>query len=222
MKKASRFGPWPHTTTNGLPCLWLFTDERVPVDLSVLPRGAGVVIRHYNHADRADFVRTLVAEGKARGLTMLVAGDMRLALASGADGVHLPEYQVRFIRKPYRSFIITAAAHTRRALLRARYVDGVFLSPLFATQSHSGAKPLGAVHATRLIRSPSPSGREAHIFALGGITPQNVKQLAALGFAGIAAIDGWMNKSSDVPESPDLAFGKSEDSGTSVKLQASF
>jgi thiamine-phosphate pyrophosphorylase len=186
MKKASRFGPWPRTTANGLPCLWLFTDARVPVDLSVLPRGAGVVVRHYDHPQRASFVRALVAQGKTRGLIMLVAGDMHLALATGAHGVHLPEHQLRFYRKPYAGFIMTAAAHNAKALHRARFADAVFLSPIFATRSHLAAITLGTHRAAHLLREqPRP------VFALGGVKPHTSKQLAALGFSGLAAIDGW-------------------------------
>jgi thiamine-phosphate pyrophosphorylase len=186
LKKASRFGPWPAKTKNGLPRLWLFTDPRAAIDLSNLPRGAGVVIRHYDHPQRARFARDLVREGHARGLIMLVAGDVRLALASGANGVHLPEHQVRRIRRPHRHFLITAAAHSARALNRAYHVDGIFLSPVFATRSHPGASPLGGLHAARLIRC-----EQKPVFALGGITQEKAKQLALLGFSGLAAIDGW-------------------------------
>jgi thiamine-phosphate pyrophosphorylase len=186
MKKASRFGPWYPKTKNGLPTLWLFTDARAAVDISTLPRGAGVVIRHYDHPQRDIFVRALVRAGHARGLTMLVAGDVQLAQASGADGVHLPEYQLRHIRRPHKNFIITAAAHSARALSRARRANGIFLSPLYATRSHPHILPLGAVHAARLIRRVKQP-----VFALGGITPQKARQLVPLGFAGLAAIDGW-------------------------------
>ncbi len=186
MKKASRFGPWYHKSKNGLPTLWLFTDARAAVDISQLPRGAGVVIRHYDHPQRACFVQKLVRAGHARGLIMFVAGDIRLALASGADGVHLPEYLLRKHRKPYRKFIVTAAAHSARALIKARVADGIFLSPIFATRSHIGVSPLGAVHAARLIRHIHQP-----VFALGGITHAKAKQLALLGFSGVAAIDGW-------------------------------
>jgi thiamine-phosphate pyrophosphorylase len=186
MKKASRFGPWPRTTKNGLPCLWLFTDARTTPNLSVLPRGAGVVVRHYDHPQRASFARALVAQGKARGLIMLVAGDMHLALAVGAHGVHLPEHQLRYYRKPFAGFIVTAAAHNAKALQRARFADGIFLSPIFASRSHPAASGLGLSRAAQLLRlQPHP------VFALGGITEKTSNQLAALGFSGLAAIDGW-------------------------------
>jgi thiamine-phosphate pyrophosphorylase len=186
MKKASRFGPWPRTTAHGLPALWLFTDPRAPVDLDVLPRGAGVVLRHYNHPQRAAFVRALVEQGKARGLIMLVAGDMRLALAVRAHGVHVPKHQVRRHRKPYAAFIITAAAHSRAAVHQARFADGVFLSPVFPTRSHVGAPALGRMGAAHCLHHQKQS-----IFALGGIVPDTAKGLATLGFSGVAAIDGW-------------------------------
>jgi thiamine-phosphate pyrophosphorylase len=188
MRKASRFGPWPSTTSNGLPTLWLFTDERARLNLSVLPRGAGVVVRHYGHPQRASFVRSIVQQGKALGLIMLVAGDMHLAMAVGAHGVHLPEHLVRRYRKPYAKFIITAAAHNYVALRNARSADAMFLSPLFSTRSHAEGLTLGSLRASCLAR-----GKKQAVFALGGITQQKAKHLATLGFSGIGAIDGWLN-----------------------------
>jgi thiamine-phosphate pyrophosphorylase len=187
MRKASRFGPWPRTTSNGLPSLWLFTDERARLNLSLLPRGAGVVVRHYDHPQRVRFVRSIVQQGKALGLVMLVAGDIRLALAVGAHGVHLPEHLVRQHRKPYAGFIITAAAHNAKAMNFASFADAIFLSPIFATRSHPGALARGCLRAASMLHK-----KHRPIFALGGITPRNSHPLAALGFSGIGAIDGWM------------------------------
>jgi len=67
-------------------------------------------------------------------------------------------------------------------LMGAHQLDAVFLSPVFATTSHKGAKPLTAVRAAFIAaHAPVP------VYALGGVTPRNVALLAPA-FSGIAGI----------------------------------
>jgi len=64
----------------------------------------------------------------------------------------------------------------------AHMLDAVFLSPVFATASHSGAKALTAVRAAFIAaQAPVP------VYALGGVTSRNAALLAPA-FSGIAAI----------------------------------
>jgi thiamine monophosphate synthase len=121
----------------------------------------------------------------------LVAGDAALARRVKADGVHLPQYQLRGGR-PAGLKIVTAACHTRAALARAAAVgvDLALVSPVFATRSHAGAPALGPHRFARLIR-----GAAVPVAALGGITPQTAKRLRPLNVAGVAAIDGLSGSS---------------------------
>lgn len=61
----------------------------------------------------------------------------------------------------------------------------MLVSPLFATRSHPGAKPLGSARFAALARlSPVP------VIALGGVKPRHAGLIRRLGAAGFAAIDG--------------------------------
>ena len=65
-----------------LPSLWLMTDERiedVAAALRRLPRGAGVVFRHYATlpAERRRLWRRLLRIARARGLMLVRAGSTR-------------------------------------------------------------------------------------------------------------------------------------------------
>ena len=63
--------------------------------------------------------------------------------------------------------------------------DAAILSPVFPTDSHPGRAALGTVKFTRLVgRAPLP------VFALGGISAQNVNQIRTSGSVGIAGISG--------------------------------
>jgi thiamine-phosphate pyrophosphorylase len=76
--------------------------------------------------------------------------------------------------------VITISAHSLRALSR-RHVDAIFLSPVFATESHPERAALTAVRASLMARKA-----RVPVYALGGVNSQNARRLH--GFAGIAAI----------------------------------
>jgi thiamine-phosphate pyrophosphorylase len=118
-----------------------------------------------------------------------------LAERIGADGVHFSEATFRHRvcgKRPgakRRHYIITAAAHSYPALLRAARLgaDAVLLSPVFATASHPGARPLGAVRFAACARKLRRASA-VPIIALGGIRASNAQRVAGAGAAGFAAI----------------------------------
>lgn len=160
------------------------TDERLGdglwVALKRLPRGSGVVFRHYATParERRALFRRVLRVAKARGLLVVVAGD---PAGAGADGVHNR-------RGPG---VMTAAAHDRgeavAALRRGAHV--VFVSPVFATRSHPGAEVLGARAARRVAQ-----GMPVVTVALGGMDARGFRTLG--GFDGWAGIDAWLPRSS--------------------------
>jgi thiamine-phosphate pyrophosphorylase len=190
-------GPLPgagREAAHPLPLLILVTDEaRLPDPAAAirrLPPGAAVILRHYGAPDRAALARRLAALCRQRGVRLLIAGDWRLAIAVGADGVHLPEAAARRgpaawgrggPRRP--GFLITAAAHSPAALERAARAgaDAALLSPVFPTASHPGATGIGVVRFAAWCRkAPLP------VYALGGIDRRTARRLAGAGAAGFA------------------------------------
>jgi len=173
-----------------VPSVILMTDSvRLPDPCAaarLLPPGSAVILRHYDAPERATLARELARICRRARVHLLIAGDWRLALAVGADGVHLPENMVwgrAWGRKP--QFLVTAAAHSEVAIRRAARigVDAVLLSPVFPTASHPGANVIGPLRfALWCQSSPVP------IYALGGIDAMTVRRLKGSGFAGIAAI----------------------------------
>jgi thiamine-phosphate pyrophosphorylase len=171
-----------------IPTLVLMTDDaRLPDPLAAarrLPRGALVVVRSRNDARRAEWAHALVAVGRSRGLLVLIANDAALASHCGADGVHLSQanaHQAAHWRALRPRWFLSAAAHPLRAAMLCKFVDAVFLSPVFPTASHPSALAMTPVRANRLALS-----LVAPVYALGGVTARNACLLH--GFAGIAAI----------------------------------
>ena len=167
--------------------LVLMTDDR-KADWAraarALPRGGMVVVRARDARKRLALAENLY------GLApLLIADDPALAAQIGAAGLHLPETRMREAshwRARFPRWIITSSAHSLRALMGAHALDAVFLSPVFATASHQGLRPLMPVRAAFIAgHAPVP------VYALGGITSRNAALLAPA-FSGIAAISSLL------------------------------
>lgn len=180
-----------------VPRLLLVTDEtRLPDPLPAaarLPAGSGVILRHYGWPPerRAELGRRLAALARRRRLVLLVAGDWRLAARLGAAGIHLPEgmaggrvaQALGWARR--RGRLVTAAAHSRAALARAKRLglDAALLSPVFATRSHEGAPCLGPLRFALMARRAGLA-----VVALGGIDARRAGRLPPGSASGLAAI----------------------------------
>ncbi|WP_284734788.1 thiamine phosphate synthase [Sphingosinicella terrae] len=165
------------------------TDERLGEHLmeaiARLPRGSGIVFRHYRleaAARRALFDRVRKAARRQR-LLLLLAGTGRKARAWHADGSHGRGGGVRGLR--------SAPAHDLREIRAAERsgADLVFLSPVHATRSHPGARALGRIGFARLARQS-----RLPVVALGGMDARRGRALAAAGAYGWAGIDAWMGQ----------------------------
>lgn len=176
------------------PTIWLLTDERISQDalmaaIARLPRGSGVIVRHYSlaPAPRRQLFRMVHAQARRRAIRVLLAGTEALARAWGADGVHGP-------RSPRRAappgWLRSMAVHDLPELrcAHAARAGQILLSPLFATRSHPGAGALGTQRFGAIARwSKLP------VIALGGMTRHRFVRAAALGASGWAAIDGLVS-----------------------------
>ncbi len=177
-----------------LPALLLLSDEvRLPDSLAALarlPRGSGLVFRHYGARNREALARALAAKARARGIRLLVAGDAHLASGVRAWGLHLPEAKAESSlalgpKSSRKKMIVTVAAHSLRAVFRGAKIgaDAAIVGPVFRTESHPGANPLGPLRFARICRlSPIP------VYAVGGIGPKTALRLKGSGAAGIAGI----------------------------------
>ncbi len=164
-------------SSSPLPALWLISDARNDAvlgrALARLPRGSGLVFRHYHlsPAERRARFAHLRRLCRAYGHMAVLAGDARWP----ADG--------HYGRKvPGRAWLATA--HSAREIARANLcgADAVLLSPVFPTRSHPGAPTLGPVRFRLLARlSASP------VIALGGMDAGRAR---VLHWPRWAAIDG--------------------------------
>jgi thiamine-phosphate pyrophosphorylase len=168
-----------------LPKIWLMTDPRIN-DLGAvircLPRGAGIIFRHYElpHEERRALFKGVKSLAAGRHM-LLLADKPGVARQWGADGAHS--------RSPHQSQgIRTVAVHNRREAALAQRIgaDLIFVSPVFVTRSHGAARAIGPVGVGR-IAGPM----RGRTIALGGMTVKRARSLAALNLYGWAAIDAF-------------------------------
>ncbi len=192
-------------TNNNKNKTWMLVadDDRLPDPerfLSLLPPKSMVLLRSKNQRNLCQLAARVIPMAHKMGHLVLLAGPIRLALAMGADGAHLSEAIIRrgsikdMAPSPMpKGFIISASAHGKVALIRAKNagVDFVILGSVFSTKSHADTAPLRIIRFTYLAHnSPLP------IVAIGGINKLTARRLNGAGknLIGLAGIETFTTK----------------------------
>jgi thiamine-phosphate pyrophosphorylase len=110
-----------------------------------------------------------------------------VARTSRADGLHLPgKWTPEQVGEARVRDLVSVGCHSVEevAVAAATGADLALLSPVFPTESHPDARPLGL---ETLSRAAQAAG-DMPVFALGGVTAQNARSCIEAGAAGIAGI----------------------------------
>ncbi len=127
---------------------------------------------------------------------LLINSRSDVALATGADGVHLPSDDIsasdaravwssaltRNAKRETRNVIIAVSCHTAAEvrLAESQGADFAVFGPVFEKVGTSLSTGLDALHRACLGHMP--------VLAIGGVTLENARACVAAGAAGIAAI----------------------------------
>ena len=122
---------------------------------------------------------------------LLVNGSLDVALASEADGVHLPESSPSVWRPREavpvggQRFLVGRSVHSLEAARRAEAegADYLVAGPVYETRSHPGREPAGLSlieGITRRVRVP--------VLAIGGVNAGRVDEVVRAGASGVAVI----------------------------------
>lgn len=158
---------------------WLAALEAAGID--------GVELREKHLADRALYELARAARA-AWPRWLVVNGRLDVALAAGADGVHLPSDGVPIapLRRRFGpGVVIGRSTHHPEEVAAARDagVDYVTFGPVFPTPSKARyGRPPGLAGLRRAVAEGLP------VVALGGIAPERLAEVAAAGAAGVAGI----------------------------------
>ena len=129
-----------------------------------------------------------------RRTLLIVNGSLDVALASNADGVHLQQdnIPVAVARAGHEKLMIGFSAHSFAEMKEAegQGADYVFISPVFQPLSKvSVAVPHGVEAVadwTKSVKIP--------VFALGGISRENVIRLKQSGCCGVAGVSLFLKE----------------------------
>lgn len=121
---------------------------------------------------------------------LLVNDRSDVALAAGADGVHLTSVSLppALVRQICGSeFLIGASTHSLEAALAARDggADFVVFGPVFETESK---RAYGPPQGLEKLREVIGELRDFPVIAIGGITLDNAEKCFVVGASGIAGI----------------------------------
>ena len=183
------------------PCLALVTDRRrcrIPLDAAVERAIAGGVnLVELREKDMpADELLALARRLRAvtRGRALLVVNDrVDVAMASGADGAHLPErgLPVRDARALLGAGrLVGRSVHGVAGALDAERdgADYAILGTIYATSSKPSVSPAGVglvAEAARATRLP--------LLAIGGVTAGRAPEAMAAGAWGVAVISAVLD-----------------------------
>ncbi len=175
----------------------LITDSRDGRDpLAVLPAAldAGVDVIQVRLKGRGDrevlaVVEAALAACRAYGATCIVDDRLDVALAAGADGVHLgdedlPVAAARAVAGP--AFLIGATVRNPGAARAAVEAGASYLGtgPAYATASKAGLPdPIGPSGVAAVCAAV-----DVPVVAIGGVTAERVADLVAAGAHGVAVV----------------------------------
>ena len=143
--------------------------------------------RDLEGADLAMVVSNLLRVSRGSGTRLVVNDRVDVALACGADGVHLrhdsmPAEQIRSIARD--GFLVGRSVHSVAEATGAGPVDYLIAGTVFPTTSKPAATPMlgldGLADIVQAVAVP--------VLAIGGIGRGQFDEIAATGAAGVAGI----------------------------------
>ena len=155
--------------------------------ISAHPAHVGLLLRDYEASGRRSLAADMAALCRRQKRAFSIAGDARLATKYGAR-FHCPSYLIGrpAARCGRAGPDDSAAIHDETELIAAAKAGfgTVFISPVFATNTHPGAFTLGPLRALALLRKANDLGLKA--YALGGMDAAHYRRLG-----GPEACHGW-------------------------------
>jgi thiamine-phosphate pyrophosphorylase len=132
-----------------------------------------------------DLVTRLVARARGSSVRVLVNDRADVALAAGADGVHVRSSgpPVDRVRALSPSWIVGRSLHVGEPVAPHQEASYLLFGPVFSTASKPGVPPAGVqALAAAAQESSSP------VLAIGGIDPPRAAECCRHGARGVAGI----------------------------------
>ena len=157
--------------------------------------GATLVQIREKHAPPLQFyeqAKAAMAVARERGVQIIINDRVDIALAVGADGVHLgqddlpPEAARRLLGD---NAVIGCSTHSLSQALEVTKlpVDYIAIGPIFQTSTKENPSPVVGLDGLRVVREAIG---KLPLVAIGGITPANIEEVIEAGADAVAMIRG--------------------------------
>ena len=159
--------------------------------------GAGIVQlreKHLAHDAFLEEARRFVALCREKGAVSIINDDVDIALASGADGVHVGQEDLAAGRArealgPDKIIGVSAHSVAEARAARAAGADYLGVGAAFATGTKADARPI-----SRETICAVTSAVDIPAVAIGGITRENLTELSGCGLQGVAVVSALFGR----------------------------
>ena len=169
-----------------LPNIFIFLDQYNNRIFDKKNLNIGIIYRNYNEKKRETELIKIGKACKKNRYMLFVSNDVKLALKVKADGIYIPSFNKtkNFLNLEKKNIMILGSAHNQQEIHKkiSQNCSAVFLSPLFYVKK---SKRFLGLHKFNYLSNKN----KINIFALGGISENNIQKLKLLnakGFGGIA------------------------------------
>lgn len=182
--------------------------------------GATVVQLRDKHASAQDFyeqAKAALTVARARDVQLIINDRADIALALGADGVHLgqddlPPAAAR--RLLGEDFVIGFSTHNLKQAIEASTwpVDYLAIGPIFPTSTKENPDPVVGLDGLRVVREAIGA---RPLVGIGGITRPNARAVISAGADSVALIRGLLTSPEGLSEGLRTLFSSLRQPGNS-------
>ena len=173
---------------------WLKPGQRLAEAVRQAIEGGASMIqlreKHQSEEELQEEALEVQAVCREYQVPFLINDDVELAVKIDADGVHVGQddmaaEKARALLGPEKIVGVTAKTAEQAQAAYAAGADYLGSGAVFGTSTKPEAKPMSREQLASICRCvPIP------VVAIGGITAENVSELAGTGIAGVAAVGG--------------------------------
>lgn len=173
---------------------WAADEEAFFQQIEAAVRGGAAIVqlreKHLEDGAFLEEARRFAALCRRLGAVSIINDRADIALAAGADGVHVGQSDLeagraRALLGPHK--IVGVSAHSRSEARRAREAGADYLGcgAAFSTGTKADAKPI----PRETIRAVTEEAG-IPVVAIGGVSRENILELKGLGLSGVAVVSG--------------------------------
>ena len=168
-----------------LPSLFIFLDQYNNQIFKNKNTNIGIIYRNYNERKRENELIKIAKACKKNRYQLFVSNDTKLALKVKADGIYVPSFNKTkyFLNLEKKNVVILGSAHNQQEIQKkiSQNCSAVFLSPLFNVKK---SKKFLGLHQFNYLSYMN----KINIFALGGISENNIRKLKLLYISGFGGM----------------------------------